>query len=182
MTEHHSLQSFLALCEKRVSVRGFTDEPVSEKDLLKLLDAARHAPSVQNVQPWHFHVIAKEELRTSVMDSACYGNFTTGNPTLVVVTCDTSLHPNNQEIVWNPRELEYSCMGAMEHVLLAAAASGLGGCWVSFHHGPVHASLKLPQEHIVVGGLLIGHPDPGSPGAGEHRERKSLTDVVSFHE
>ncbi len=182
MTEHHSLQSFLSLCEKRVSVREFTDEPVSERDLLKLLDAARHAPSVQNVQPWHFHVIAKEELRKSVLDAACYGDFATGNPTLVVVTCDTSLQPADQEIIWNPRELEYSCMGAMEHVLLAAAASGLGGCWVSFHHGPAHASLKLPQTHTIVGGLLVGHPDPNGPSAGEHRERKSLTDVVSFHE
>lgn len=182
MPEACTLPSFLALCQARRSVRAFTDEPPSEKDLLKFLDAARFAPSVQNVQPWHFHVIHKEELRHSIIDAACYGNFTTGAPALVVVTCDTAAKPDNQELVWNPKELEYSCMGAMEHVLLAAAAGGLGGCWISFHHGPVHAALRLPQSQLVVGGMLIGHPDPKGPGAGEHRERKSLTDVVSIHE
>jgi|GEM_PF-1486256 len=182
MTEHASLPSFLALCAERRSIRAFTDEAVAERDLLKLLDAARHAPSVQNVQPWHFHVIAQEGLLKSVIDSACYGNFMSGNSTLIVVTCDMSARPDNQELLWNPKELEYSCMGAMEHVLLAAAAAGLGGCWVSFHHGPVHAALKLPQTKIVVGGLLIGHPDPTKEGAGEHYQRKTLTDVVSFHE
>lgn len=182
MHDPASLPSFLGLCEKRTSVRAFTDEPLAEKDLLKLFEAARHAPSVQNVQPWHFHVVAKEELRRSLLDSACYGNFTTGDPTLVVVTCDTTARPDNQELLWNPKELEYSCMGAMEHVLLAATAAGLGACWLSFHHGPVHAALKLPQTDLVVGGLLIGHPDPHGPGAGEHRQRKTLTDVVSFHE
>ena len=182
MHQSCNLSSFLGLCEQRRSVRAFTDAPLAERDLLKLLDAARHAPSVQNIQPWHFHVINKEELRQSIMDAACYGNFTSGDPALVVVTCDTSARPDNQELVWNPKELEYSCMGAMEHVLLAAAAAGFGGCWISFHHGSVHAALKLPQTEIVVGGLLLGHPDPSGPGAGEHRTRKSITDVVSIHE
>lgn len=182
MTDHCDLPSFLALCAERRSVRTFTDEALDEKTLLRLLDAARHAPSVQNVQPWHFHVIAKEGLLKSVIDSACYGNFASGNPTLVVVSCDTSARPDNQELLWNPKELEYSCMGAMEHILLAATAAGLGGCWVSFHHGPVHGALKLPQDHLVVGGLLLGHPDVEKTNAGEHTHRKTLTDVVSFHE
>lgn len=175
------LDSFLALCERRASIRAFTDDAIPERDLLRLLETARHAPSVQNVQPWRFHVIAKEGLRKSLMDAACYGDFTTGSPTLVVVTCDSAARPDSQEVVWNPKELEYSCMGAMEHVLLAATAAGLGGCWLSFHHGPVHAALKLPQTALVVGGLLLGHPAAGN-GAGEHRQRKTLTDVVSIHE
>ncbi len=182
MPENITLPSFSALCTSRRSVRAFTSEPLAEKDLLKLLEAGRHAPSVQNVQPWHFHVITKDALVKSILDAACYGNFTIGSPTLVIVTCDTAARPDNQEIVWNPKELEYSCVGAMELVLLAAATMNLGGCWISFHHGPVHAALKLPQTHIVVGGLLLGHPDNAKAGAGEHLQRKELTDIVSIHE
>lgn len=182
MTDICTPASFTTLCTSRRSVRAFTDEPLTEKDLLKLLDVARHAPSVQNVQPWHFHVITKEELMRNILDAACYGNFTIGNPTLIVVTCDTTARPDNQEIVWNPKELEYSCVGAMELVLLAATTAHLGGCWVSFHHGPVHAALKLPQTQVIVGGLLLGHPDEAKANAGEHLQRKELTDVVRFHE
>ena len=155
---------------------------MSERVLPRLLDVARLAPSIQNVQPWHFHIIQQENLRRSLVDAACYGNFTTGNPTLVVVTCDSSAKPDNQEVVWNPKELEYSCVGAMEHILLAASAAGLGGCWVSFHHGPVHAALKLPQSQQVIGGLLIGQPDATTPQTGEHAQRKALDEIVSIHE
>ncbi len=150
--------------------------------LLELLEVGRLAPSIQNMQPWKFHVIANDALRSRIVENACYGNFATGTPTLVVVTCDTSARPENQEVVWNPKELEYSCVGAMEQVLLAAAAAGLGGCWISFYHGPVHEIMALPLTHVVIGGMLIGHADPAEREAGEHVERKLLTDIVRIHD
>src|SRR5690606_26920831 len=41
----------------RRSVRRFTQEPLSDKDLETLLRAAMQAPSADNGQPWHFIVI-----------------------------------------------------------------------------------------------------------------------------
>src|SRR4029079_10675808 len=43
-----------ALFLERWSPRAFTDEPISERDLLTLLEAARWAPSSFNSQPWRF--------------------------------------------------------------------------------------------------------------------------------
>ena len=42
---------------KRRTVRKFTDTPVPEEDLMKILDAARMAPSSGNQQAWRFLVI-----------------------------------------------------------------------------------------------------------------------------
>jgi nitroreductase len=43
--------------DERISVRGFTDKPVSREMIEGLLDAARKAPSASNQQPWNFVVV-----------------------------------------------------------------------------------------------------------------------------
>lgn len=48
--------------ENRVSVRSFTAEPVSRKDLEELVRRAGLAPSINNSQPWKFVVITKRDL------------------------------------------------------------------------------------------------------------------------
>jgi nitroreductase len=50
------------------SVREFTDEPVSEKDIQTMLDVAVCAPSAGNRQPWHFVVIRDAAIRRAIRD------------------------------------------------------------------------------------------------------------------
>lgn len=118
---------FKTLCTNRRSIRYFDDKPVTKEQVMALLDIARLAPSVENLQPWHFHVIFDRALRKRFMESSCYGNFVEGAEALIVVTVDRSKENMAPETVWNPRELDYSCVAAMEHILLAATAMGLGG-------------------------------------------------------
>jgi coenzyme F420-0:L-glutamate ligase / coenzyme F420-1:gamma-L-glutamate ligase len=54
MSNYHEL---LALMRARRSIRRFSREAVSRKDLLRLIEAARWAPSNHNRQPWKFIVI-----------------------------------------------------------------------------------------------------------------------------
>ena len=56
----------------RVTVRNFTDEPVSDRSLRLLLQAAMAAPSSMNLQPWHFIVICDESLKRILKDSLPY--------------------------------------------------------------------------------------------------------------
>lgn len=46
----------------RKSVRKFKDIEVPKEDVIKMLDAAIHAPSPKNQQTWHFVVIQNSEL------------------------------------------------------------------------------------------------------------------------
>ena len=105
---------FKSLCQSRRSIRYFDTKPVSKDDILKLLELARLAPSVENTQPWHFHVFLDAEKRKILMDASCYGNFVEGAGVFIVVSCDKSMEVKVPEPIWNPRELEYSCMSAME--------------------------------------------------------------------
>ncbi len=43
---------------QRKSVRAFTDQPVDQQTILRLLAVARHAPSGANTQPWQVAVLA----------------------------------------------------------------------------------------------------------------------------
>lgn len=52
----------------RKSVRKFKDIEVPKEDIIKILDAAIHAPSPKNQQTWHFVVIRNSELINKIAD------------------------------------------------------------------------------------------------------------------
>ncbi len=58
--------------QQRKSVRAFLDKPVPREKIIKILQAARHAPSGTNAQPWQVAVVTgkkKAEL-TEAMETA----------------------------------------------------------------------------------------------------------------
>ena len=52
----------------RKSVRKFKADKVVKEDIVKMLDAAVHAPSPKNQQTWHFVVIQNSELINKISD------------------------------------------------------------------------------------------------------------------
>lgn len=178
-----SLDDFLALVGKRKSVRYFSSDPVDPAIIETLLQVARLSPSIENTQPWHFHVIKNEEMKKEIMKCSCYGNFVAGASAFIVVTCSRMAETRTASPIWNPKELEYSCVVAMESVMLAATAMDLGSCWVSLHHGPVHNLLKLKDYNIVIGGLMIGRLKKEEKGSDDvAHERRPLSEMVTYYE
>jgi 5,6-dimethylbenzimidazole synthase len=171
---------FQDLCRKRSSVHNFDNTSIDPKAIDQILAVAHLSPSVGNAQPWRFHVVANLEARNKIIDACCYGNFILGAGTIIVVTCDKAAKPLDGKIIWNPREMEYSCAVAIDHILLAATAMGFGSCCVSLHHGPTHELLGLPQTDQVIAAVMIGMP--ASPVASPSHERRPLKDMVKVHE
>jgi nitroreductase len=52
------------------SARTFTDEPVDDATVHRILDAARFAPSGGNAQGWHVIMVKSAEVRTQIRDLA----------------------------------------------------------------------------------------------------------------
>lgn len=48
--------------QERKSIRGFTQDPVSQSLLEEIITLANRAPSSMNTQPWHLHVLTGEPL------------------------------------------------------------------------------------------------------------------------
>jgi nitroreductase len=170
------------LCEYRRSVRDFADKPVDTQTLLKLLEVARLAPNIENIQPWHFHLIVNKSLKAQMTECVCYGNFIMGAGAFIVVSCDKSIYSTNRQIIWNPREIDYSCVAAMSFMMLAATSMGLGSCFVSLDHGKPHELLKLPASHIVIGGMMIGHLKESEKEAKDGHKRKPLQETYTIYE
>ncbi len=177
-----SYDQILAIMRKRCSIRYFSDAPVDHESLKKILEAGRISPSVENVQPWHFHVIVDTALKTKLMETSCYGNFIAGASVFIVITCDRLSSAEAHCILWNPKEMEYSCAMAAQSMMLLATSMNIGSCWVSLHHGPAHSVMQLEGHQVVVGGLMLGHMKKSDEATPCEHQRKPMESIVTYHE
>jgi len=64
---------------------------------------------------------------------------------------------------------------ATEHIVLAAAALGLGTCWIrAFDAGRAEQILGLPEDVTVLALLTVGYPDEAPPA----RPRRRLEEIL----
>ncbi len=150
---------FFDVLAKRRSVRGFEAErPVSAEDEGRLLEAACQAPSAGNVQPWRFFAVTSPDMKAKLMEAAL-GQPWVGEAPLVIVACaDLSAHDK----AYGRRGVElYSIQdvaAAVENILLAATALGLGSCWVgAFKESKVAEALGLPRDVRPLAMVPIGY-------------------------
>ena len=59
---------FKDVAQKRTSIRQFTEDLVPVEDLKEMVRLGGTAPSVNNSQPWKFHVITNKDLLTKMAD------------------------------------------------------------------------------------------------------------------
>jgi len=128
--------------ERRHSVRAYEDRPVEDETLHRILHAARLAPSANNRQPWKFVVVRDGDLRARLVP-ACRDQAFVGEAPVVIA--GVGLSPDRTmscDVPGDPVDLAI----AMEHVALAAAAEGLGTCWIgAFHQDRVRELLGVPD-------------------------------------
>ncbi len=159
---------------RRRAVRRYLPRPVERDDVYRILDAANRAPSAMNRQQWEFLVVTGEKIREmgesfhAVMKdyaqnvpaaaredllrfALTYG----GAPAAIVVLTDAAGTPNLRKA-----NLE-SASAAMENLLLAATALGLGTCWMT---GPLQDEatlrniLAIPDDKELVAVTPLGYP------------------------
>ena len=141
----------------RRSVRRYTSEPVSEKDVQVLLEAAMAAPSAANQQAWHFVVIDERVLLDRIPDFHPYCPFIREAPLGIVVCGDLSLD-RTDGMFW-----VQDCSAATENLLLAAHAIGLGAVWLAVYPidervQGIRDLLALPEHLVPLNIIAVGHP------------------------
>jgi nitroreductase len=159
----------------RRSVRRFTADPVDEDTLELLLRAAMSAPSAGNQQSWRFVVLDDRDARVRVAECSPYAKMLPDAGVGIVVCGETvgEKHPG----YW-----VQDCAAAVENLLLAACALGLGAVWLGFHPNQERASccaevLGLPDHVVPLAVVAVGHPAEQKPPADRydplfvHRDR-----------
>jgi len=161
----------------RRSVRAFTRENISDEQIEKILEAARWAPSAGNLQPWEFIVIRRVDVKREIARAALNQTFIEEAP-VVIVVCANEVRSGS---VYGSRGANLYCIqdtaAAIENMLLAACALGLGACWVgAFYEEEVKRILRIPRGIRPVAIIPIGYSaeKPSPP------HRRPLKEIVHY--
>lgn len=144
---------------RRVSVRRYSDKPVSSEQISAILHAAMSAPTGVNKQPWEFVVVDDPELLKQLADDLPYAKMMTQAPVAIVVCGNKDRFlAGVDDVLW-----EQDLSAASENILLAAHAIGLGGVWTCIYPheermAPVKSILHLPDNMAPFNLIPIGHP------------------------
>ncbi|MBC8871652.1 MAG: nitroreductase family protein [Planctomycetes bacterium] len=171
------------LMRSRRSVRNFTDEQVARETITELLDVARYAPSGCNAQPVHWLVIHDtdqvQQMSAMVVDGLRHIIQTdSASPIRDILECLVGAWDEGANVVSrgaphlivahapqaDPSAVA-ACTIAQTYLEVAASAFGLGACWMGLVDmtantwAPLRDFLALPQGHVVLGTIAIGHPE-----------------------
>jgi len=166
---------FYELVKARRSIRSFKSDPVDEDLLKRVLEAARLAPSWKNLQCWRFIVVRSEESKSGILAAIPDANpgkkAIAAAPVAIVLCADPRLSG-----VMGDRYYYLVDSGiAMEHLILAASAEGLGTCWIGvFEENIIKSALAIPADWRVVALTPLGYPDQ-EPNP---RPRKTIDEIV----
>ncbi len=144
------MQTWEAIIKRR-SVREYLPKEVSKEILIKIVDAARLAATARNEQPWEFVVVTDKARKTEIAGiSAPNGAFIAEAGAVIAVFCLDSKY-----------YLEDGS-AATENILVMAADSGLGACWVAGDKKPycreISDLLGVPKEYKLVSLVSLGYP------------------------
>ncbi len=143
----------------RRSVRKYTDEPVPEDALEKILQAALLAPTSMNKRPWEYYVIKDRQILKELSRAKQHGAaLLEGCDTAVAVFADSDLSD-----VWVE-----DCSIALAYMDLMASSLGVGSCWVQMRNRRdqsgsdaeenVRNALGVDLPYRIVGILALGMP------------------------
>ncbi|SMH72025.1 5,6-dimethylbenzimidazole synthase [Candidatus Nitrosotalea okcheonensis] len=198
---------YKAVFSRRDVRSHFTSEPIDEKILTRILNAAHHAPSVGFSQPWNFILVKNKDVRKQVRDS--FDRERLRSSTLVedpkrskylslrlegILDCAVNICITYDPTKFGPFVIGrssipetgiYSVCCAIQNLWLAARAEGIGVGWVSIlSNSDLKKILEIPDHVVPVAYLCLGHvsnfadkPDLESAG---WLPRLGLKDVVFY--
>ena len=179
--------SILGLFKNRRSVREYSLREVSNKVLFEILEAARWAPSAHNAQPWRFIVVRDPDVKLELAEAMASRwdrdmskngvppenresllktsaeRFT--NAPILIIACLT-MEDMDKYSDKRRQKIEYvmavqSVAAAIENILLAAHAEGLGSCWFCaplFCQDVVRKVLRIPRHVEPQALVTLGYP------------------------
>ncbi|UCD27582.1 MAG: nitroreductase family protein [Planctomycetota bacterium] len=119
--------------------------------------ALRFAPSACNIQPWHFILVTDPDLRKKIAQASKDQNWMADAPIIVVACAYPELAYKTMGGYGNSADIDAAI--ALDHLILAAVADGLGTCWIgAFSEDEIKKLLKIPDNVKVTAMTPLGYP------------------------
>lgn len=167
---------FLTLAQQRYSARKFSDKPVEQSAIDKILRAGQLAPTACNNQPQKVFVLRSEEALRKLR-LCTYSHF---NAPLAMLVCYDSAQSwkrnyDGQDSGWVDASI------VATHLMLEAWEQGVGSTWV-MHFIPeaVQTEFELPEQLVPVALLVMGYPAEDASPHPLHAQSKSIDELVEY--
>ncbi len=197
------METLAALAARR-SIRRFRPDPIPAALLLQMLEAARQAPSATNCQPWKFLVVRSPAGREALREAAYGQRMFVEAPATIVCLGDRQIYKKRlrrgRELIEigaveaetmekvgevyacrardpeaDEQAITLNCALAIQNLIVAAAALGLGTCWVRLmDEARVAEALALPAHLFPVALVPVGYAAE-QPGP---RPRYELSEIA----
>lgn len=185
----------ISVIKERRSCRNFLEKSIEQEKLEKILQAGLYAPSPMNKQPWEFLVVSNEQIKEQFKKSAqatlvdvyeksgwkwlnSYKvDFLTQSPVYIVVVGDTEQNGAEQFLQEPGQGYQEACCAAVQNILLAAQAEGLGSLWYSLYDKKAARKIfSIEEQKDPVAVICLGYP---AAPLGQIK-RKSIEEKVGY--
>ncbi|MFA7636463.1 MAG: nitroreductase family protein [Monoglobales bacterium] len=142
---------------KRRTIRKFENKPIEKDKIIKMINAARVAPSGMNLQPLKYIAVTTPELCEKVFALTKYAAYLKdGAPkegekpmAYIVVLEDENIRKN----------ADLDAGAAIENIILTALEDGIASCWVgSVDRGKLRAELGIEEKLAINSVVALGYP------------------------
>src|SRR5581483_11416129 len=131
-----------------LAVREYSDKPVPDDVMRRVLDAAHLTGSSINLQPWHFVLVRDRAQLRKLAEMISTGRYIASASAAVVVAYE-------RDNEWGVSDASR----AIQSMVLTAWADGVGSNWTGFTGmEDVREMVGLPDKFDVVGVIPFGYP------------------------
>jgi nitroreductase len=139
----------------RKSIRNFNGKQINGDDIIKILEAARWAPSGKNKQPWRFYVIQNRDVLNKISRLTEYYSWMKQASTFIAVYLDRASS-------YDEKKDMHGIGAAIQNMLLMAHDRGISCCWngeIIANEQKVNELLNAPDNLELMAVIAMGYTD-----------------------
>jgi nitroreductase len=171
-----STSPFMELVRSRRSGRRYDPRPVPLEHILSAVEAARLAPSAENLQPCRY-VVVTDPRALAALARACFTGIYLPTRFAAHAPAIVALCTRRLRLIQAKATDELDCGIAGEHLVLRATELGLATCWIEwFSRRGARRALAVPAGMKVIALIALGYPD--AQAGSRQRMRKPLESLV----
>lgn len=162
------MDAYEAIISKR-DTRQYTDDPIPDEILRRVLQAGRMAGSAKNEEVNRLIVFRDQDVKDALADAGEFSSWIGTAAAVIGITAPVE-------------SLRMFDVGRMaQNIMVAAHAEGLGSCPVTLHHkDQARVVAGLPGDWDMSMVITLGRPVPDAPDSPLKRTRVPLEDLVRY--
>lgn len=155
-----------AIISKR-DLRVYTDQPIAEEAMQRILQAGRMAGSAKNLEVNRLILVTDQVVQDALVSAGDFAAWIGSSAAIVGFAAPAS-------------ELRLFDVGRQaQNMMIAAHAEGVGSCPVTLQHAAIaRAAVGLDEDWVMPMIITLGYPVQDHPDSPLQRTRVSLDELV----